>query len=106
MLGSFRKKLTQWAQFRHNCFDFNILTNGTICGTVIVEGFILGRFDKLLNKALSSPQNLRFEEFCSLIEYFGAKRRKTEGSHRIYKREKEPTFTQSVQDVGGKAKEI
>lgn len=64
----------------------------------------LGRLDKLLNKASSSPQNLRFREFCNLIELFNAELRKTSGGHCVYKRGKEPSFTISVQDVGGMAK--
>lgn len=64
----------------------------------------MARFEKLLNKALSSPQNLRFREFCKLIELFDAELRNTSGSHRVYKRDKKPSFTQSVQDVGGMAK--
>lgn len=64
----------------------------------------MGRLDKLLKKAQNSPQNLRFNEFCKLIELFGAELRKTSGSHSVYKRGKEPKFTISVQDVGGMAK--
>jgi hypothetical protein len=64
----------------------------------------LGRFERLLNKAFNSPQNLRFEEFCALIRYFDAKERKQRGSHRIFKRHEQPRFTQSVQNVDGMAK--
>jgi hypothetical protein len=64
----------------------------------------LGRIDKLLNKALSSPKNLRFREFRTLIESYGAELRNTKGSHQIYKRAEEPSFTMSIQDVGGMAK--
>ena len=64
----------------------------------------MGKLEKLLNKAQSSPQNLRFEEFCTLIKYFDAKLRKQPGSHRVFKREEKPRFTISVQDVNGMAK--
>ncbi len=64
----------------------------------------MGRLDKLLNKALNSPKNLRFREFCTLIEYFDAVLRKTSSSHRVYKRGEEPQFTISIQDVDGMAK--
>ena len=62
------------------------------------------KVDKLLYKAKNTPQNLRFKEFCNLIEFFEANLRNTKGSHFIYKRSKEPSFAISVQDVGGKAK--
>jgi len=68
------------------------------------EASKLRRLDKLLNKALNSPQNLRFSEFCNLIQLFDAQLRKQKGSHRVYKRHDEPRFTISVQDVGGMAK--
>jgi hypothetical protein len=35
---------------------------------------------------------------------FDAELRKTSGSHRVYKRAVEPSFTMTVQDVGGMAK--
>lgn len=64
----------------------------------------MSKVDKLLYKAENTPQNLRFREFCNLIECFEANLRNTKGSHFIYKRSKEPSFTISVQDVSGKAK--
>ena len=64
----------------------------------------MGKFEKLLNKALTAPQNLKFREFCFLLEYFGLELRNTKGSHCIYKRINSPRFTLSVQDSNGMAK--
>ena len=80
------------------------MTCGTICGTVNLEEVELGKFEKLLKKALTAPQNLKFREFCFLLEYFGMKLRNTKGSHYIYKRINSPRFTLSVQDSNGMAK--
>jgi hypothetical protein len=42
--------------------------------------------DKLLNKARTSPGNLRFEEICQLAEEYGFEFKRQGGSsHRIYK---------------------
>lgn len=62
------------------------------------------KLDKLIQKAITSPQNLRFNELCTLCRHFGMKQRKKKGSHRIYKREEPPKFTVSIQDDDGKAK--
>ena len=64
----------------------------------------MGKIEKLINKAKKSPQNLKFREFCSLLEYFDMECRNTSGSHRVYKRQKAPIFTLSIQDVNGMAK--
>ena len=62
------------------------------------------RLDKLIQKALTSPQNLLFSEFCTLCRNFGMKQRKGSGGHRIFKRENPPKFMLSIQDHNGKAK--
>lgn len=64
----------------------------------------MGRVDKLIIKAVNSPQNLRFDELCTLCEHFGMERRKGTGSHVIYKRNSHPRYTISIQDDDGKAK--
>jgi len=65
----------------------------------------LSNLDKLIQKALTSPQNLRFDELCSLCRHFRMKQRRSKGGHHIYKREIPPIFTISIQDDDGKAKE-
>ena len=64
----------------------------------------MGKKEKLIKKALESPQNLRFGELQKLCEYFDMECRGKEGSHFMYKREKKPKFTQTIQDKKGKAK--
>jgi len=39
---------------------------------------------KLLQKALASPVNLRFEEACALARAFGFHLSRVSGSHRIF----------------------
>ena len=41
--------------------------------------------NKILSKAKSSPQNLTFNELCSLAEYAGFEFRNQTGSHKIFK---------------------
>ena len=64
----------------------------------------MGKIEKLIEKAKESPHNLKFREFCSLLEYFDMECRKTSGSHRVYKRKNSPIFALSVQNVKGMAK--
>ncbi|MDY6953133.1 MAG: type II toxin-antitoxin system HicA family toxin [Thermodesulfobacteriota bacterium] len=64
----------------------------------------MSKIEKLIETARVSPDNLRFRELCTLCRHFGMKRRKTKGSHRVYKREDPPRFTLSVQDNNGMAK--
>ena len=45
----------------------------------------MGKKDKLLKKALNNPKNLRFDEFVTLIEQFGLKKRQNSTSHAVYK---------------------
>ena len=58
---------------------------------------------KLLQKALSSPANLRFEEACSLARAFGFHLSRVKGSHHIFAH---PSVRELVnlQEVKGKAK--
>ena len=41
-----------------------------------------------MQKALSSPQNVRFSEFQKLLEHYGFQLKRSEGSHFIYKNSK------------------
>jgi len=45
----------------------------------------MSKRDKLLNKAKTSPSNLRFTELCQLAEAYGFRFSRQVGSHRIYK---------------------
>jgi hypothetical protein len=60
------------------------------------------RREKLIEQAVESPSNLRFDELCALAEAFGFVARGGKGSHRIFKRE--GLRPMSFQDDGGKAK--
>jgi len=84
----------------------NDLTFGSIYGTMArkLQKISVSKIDKIIQNALTAPQNLRFRELCTLCEHFGMKLRKGSGGHRIYKRESPPMFTLSIQDDGGKAK--
>lgn len=66
----------------------------------------MGRADKLIEKARSSPQNITFDELCLLFEQSGFVRRKSKGSsHVIYKQAKTPCKMYSIQcGPNGKAK--
>ena len=58
---------------------------------------------KLLQKALSSPSNLRFQEICALAAAFGFHLSRVSGSHHIYVH---PDLREllNFQEVGGRAK--
>ncbi len=58
---------------------------------------------KLLEKALNSPQNLRFAEAIKLAQAFGFQLARIRGSHHIFKRPGVPELL-NLQNVGGKAK--
>ena len=45
----------------------------------------MGKKDKILTKAKSSPGNLSFNELCSLAEHAGFEFRNQTGSHKIFK---------------------
>jgi len=57
----------------------------------------------LLQKALSSPENLRFGEVCALARAFGFHLSRVSGSHHIFARQDVRELV-NLQDVGGKAK--
>jgi predicted RNA binding protein YcfA (HicA-like mRNA interferase family) len=58
---------------------------------------------KLLQKALSNPQNLRFKEMIALIELFGFRLSRVKGSHHIFVHPDVQELI-NIQDVGGQAK--
>ena len=58
---------------------------------------------KLLEKAINSPQNLRFAEAIKLAGAFGFKLDRVRGSHHILKRADIPELL-NFQNVGGKVK--
>ncbi len=58
---------------------------------------------KLLEKALSSPGNLRFSEALVLAQAFGFRLARTSGSHHILTHDDIPELL-NLQEVGGKAK--
>lgn len=68
----------------------------------------MGKCDKLLEKALSSPNNFRFSELCALAECYGwSESRHNRSSHRIYFNPNFPDrdgATMNFQDRKGKAK--
>jgi len=63
----------------------------------------MGKHDKLLEKAINSPQNFRFAEAIKLAEGFGFQLARTSGSHHILKRPGIPELL-NFQNIGGKAK--
>ena len=48
------------------------------------QGVSLARCSKLLEKAKSAPNNLKFEDLCALAECYGWAFQRQCGSHRIY----------------------
>ena len=44
----------------------------------------MARCAKLLDKAVNSPENLRFADLCALAECYGWVFQRQRGSHRIY----------------------
>jgi predicted RNA binding protein YcfA (HicA-like mRNA interferase family) len=58
---------------------------------------------KLLQKALSSPANLGFDEACNLARAFGFHLSRVSGSHHIFARHGMRELV-NLQEVGGKAK--
>lgn len=81
----------------------NLLTHGSIYDTRRLK-LTLSKADKLLQKALESPTNVRFEEFITLCEHFGLTLSNSSGSHFVYSR-KEPKIRLSIQrGSDGKAK--
>jgi len=58
---------------------------------------------KLLQKALAGSANIRFRDFCSLIEAFGFRLDRINGSHHIFVNPKVQELI-NVQNVKGKVK--
>jgi predicted RNA binding protein YcfA (HicA-like mRNA interferase family) len=58
---------------------------------------------KLLQKIIEGSKNIRFTEMVNLVEGFGFKMSRTEGSHHIFTRTDIPELV-NLQDVKGQAK--
>lgn len=58
---------------------------------------------KLLQKAISSPKNVRFDEMATLMEAFGFRLSRVKGSHHIFVHPEVRELV-NLQNVGGKAK--
>ena len=58
---------------------------------------------KLLQKILGGSKNIRFTEMVTLVESFGFKLNRTDGSHHIFSRPGIPELV-NLQDVKGQAK--
>ena len=58
---------------------------------------------KLLQKALASPANMRFDEMVGLVEAFGFHLSRVKGSHHIFAHPQIPELV-NLQEVHGKAK--
>jgi predicted RNA binding protein YcfA (HicA-like mRNA interferase family) len=58
---------------------------------------------KLLQKALFSPQNVRFSEMVTLAEAFGFRLARVKGSHHVFVHPQVRELV-NLQDVDGKAK--
>lgn len=58
---------------------------------------------KLLERALTSPKNLRFDEAVALAEALGFRLARTSGSHHIFVHQDVPELL-NLQKVHGKAK--
>lgn len=50
----------------------------------------VSRWAKLLEQARGSQANVRFADFCRLVEYLGYVERRRAGSHRIYRHATRP----------------
>ncbi len=59
---------------------------------------------KLLEKALTSPGNIRFEEFVTLLESFGFKLDRVRGSHHVFTHPDLAELLSVQSKQGGKAK--
>ena len=58
---------------------------------------------KLLQKTIDGSKNIRFTEMVNLVEGFGFKLTRTDGSHHIFSRPDIPELV-NLQDVKGQAK--
>jgi predicted RNA binding protein YcfA (HicA-like mRNA interferase family) len=59
--------------------------------------------EKILEKALTNPKDIRFSDFVKLIESFGFKFLRTNGSHHLYYRTDIREFM-NIQEKHSKAK--
>lgn len=60
--------------------------------------------EKLLEKARSAPQNLRFSDLLKLAQEFGWEFDRQSGSHRIFRHTRGSPRRMNFQDKNGKAK--
>lgn len=44
----------------------------------------MGKKEKLYTRARNNQKNIRFEQFCTLMEYFGFYLSRVNGSHHLY----------------------
>ncbi len=58
---------------------------------------------KTLQRVLSGPKNIRFEEMVGLVEGFGFRRARISGSHHIFTHSAIPELV-NLQNVHGQAK--
>jgi predicted RNA binding protein YcfA (HicA-like mRNA interferase family) len=58
---------------------------------------------KLLQKIIDGSKNIRFAEMVNLVEGFGFKLSRTDGSHHIFTRSDIPELV-NLQDINGQAK--
>jgi predicted RNA binding protein YcfA (HicA-like mRNA interferase family) len=61
------------------------------------------RKSKLLKRVLANPQNVAFNEMVSLVEAFGFRLSRVQGSHHIFVHEDVRELV-NLQNVGGQAK--
>lgn len=59
---------------------------------------------KLFQKILSSPKNIRFEEFITLLEAFGFEMARIRGSHHVFSHPDIETLLSIQSQKDGKAK--
>ncbi len=59
--------------------------------------------NKLLEKALTAPHNMRFDQMVGLVEAFGFHLSRISGSHHIFEHPQVPQIV-NIQNVKGKAK--
>ena len=59
---------------------------------------------KLFDKALHSPQNIRFKEFVVLLEAFGFRLERVRGSHHVFVHPDTVEILSVQEKKGGKAK--
>jgi len=65
---------------------------------------IVGKTDKLITKARSSPKNFAFDDLCLLAVRVGFVFRNQRGSHKTYTHAKFKEIMMNFQSVNGKAK--